>query len=146
MIVNYKYIVCQQKLNSMKSTVIICFILTPFLSQPSTLKLQNFTTPNECVCVMIWRVFHICDKKYRFKISLCVFNDYSLIADLHLLVYGSAECATISLECTMVKLLILNNFEVHIIYLKYFLFRLEREWSYTKKKFSFFTPRWQNYR
>ena len=36
---------------------------------------------------------------------------YSLIADLHIFVYGSAECATISLESTKVKLLMLNNLE-----------------------------------
>ena len=47
---NYKYIICQQKLNSIYSNVIICFILTPFLTLPSQpvlsfpLKLQNFTT------------------------------------------------------------------------------------------------------
>ena len=47
-------IICQQKLNSIYSNVIICFILTPFLTLPSQpvlpsppLKLQNFTTPNE---------------------------------------------------------------------------------------------------
>ena len=45
-------ILCQHKLNSIKSNVIMCFILTPFLSLPSQpllpspLKLQNFTTPN----------------------------------------------------------------------------------------------------
>ena len=33
--INYKYIICQQKQNSMLSTVIICFILTPLISQPS---------------------------------------------------------------------------------------------------------------
>ena len=42
-------------------------------------------------------------------ISVCLINDYSLIADLHIFVYGSAECAFISLECTEVKLPI-NNF------------------------------------
>ena len=42
--------------------------------------------------------------------NLGVFNqDYSLIADLHIIFYGSAEGATISLECTEVKLLILKN-------------------------------------
>ena len=44
-------------------------------------------------------------------ISVCLINDYLLVADLHIFVYGSAECVTISLECTKVKLLILNNFE-----------------------------------
>ena len=43
-------------------------------------------------------------------IFVCLINDYSLIANLHTFVYGSAECPTISLECTEVKLLILNNF------------------------------------
>ena len=43
-------------------------------------------------------------------ISVCLNNDYSLIADLHIFVYGSAECATISLKCTKVKLLMLNNY------------------------------------
>ena len=38
-------------------------------------------------------------------ISVSLINDYSLIADLHIFVYGHAEC-------TKVKLLILNNFEV----------------------------------
>ena len=47
---NYKYTLCQQKFNSIYSNVIICFILTPFLTLPSQpllpspLKLQNFTT------------------------------------------------------------------------------------------------------
>ena len=51
-IVNYKYIIRQQKLNLIDSNVIICFILTPFLTLPSQpllpshLKLQNYTTPN----------------------------------------------------------------------------------------------------
>ena len=44
-------------------------------------------------------------------ISVCLINDYSLIADLHIFVYGRAECASILLECTKVKLLILNNFD-----------------------------------
>ena len=44
-------------------------------------------------------------------ISVCFINDYWLIADLHLFVYGRAECASISLKCTKVKLSILNNFD-----------------------------------
>ena len=43
-------------------------------------------------------------------ISECLINDYSLIDDIHIFVYGSAECATFSLERTKMKLLILNNF------------------------------------
>ena len=50
----------------------------------------------------IWRVFHIRDRKYRFEIIVSV-----CLMIIRLL--PSAECATISLECTKVKLLILNN-------------------------------------
>ena len=43
-------------------------------------------------------------------ISVYLINDYSLTTDLHIYVYGRAECASISLECKKVKLVILNNF------------------------------------
>ena len=49
-------------------------------------------------------------------ISVCFINDYLLIADLHIIVYGRAECASISLECTKVKLLILNNFDLGMLF------------------------------
>ena len=45
-------------------------------------------------------------------ISVCLINDYSLIADLHIFVYGHAECASISIKCTKVKLFKLNIFDV----------------------------------
>ena len=45
--------------------------------------------------------------------SVCLINDYSLIADLHILVYGRAKCTSISLECTKAKLLISNNFKLY---------------------------------
>ena len=41
---------------------------------------------------------------------VCLINVYSLIADLHIFVYGRAQFSSISLERTKVKLLILNNF------------------------------------
>ena len=41
-------------------------------------------------------------------ISVCLISDYLLIADLHIFVYGRAECASISLESKKMKLLILN--------------------------------------
>ena len=44
-------------------------------------------------------------------IYVSLINDYLLIADLHIFVYERAESASISLECTKVRLLILNNFE-----------------------------------
>ena len=60
--------------------------------------------PKECVCVF--------EDLASLFTSVCLINDYSLMADLYIFVYGRAECATISLECTKVKLLILNNFGV----------------------------------
>ena len=66
---------------------------------------------NECVCVKIWHLFHIHDRSIDSKlISVCLINNYSLIADLHIFVYGRAECTSISLECTKVKLLIWKNY------------------------------------
>ena len=101
--------------------IIICFIHTRFLiNLPNTFylpllsyrNLQHQMNPNECV---YWRfgvsftyVIEIIDSKL---ISVCLFNDYYLIADLYIFVLGSADCATISLECTKVKLLILDNFD-----------------------------------
>ena len=64
-------------------------------------------------------------------ISVCLINDYSLIADLHILVYGSAECATISLECTMVKLLILNNFGLKNTFLNSFFLKNTHMYRYS---------------
>ena len=42
-------------------------------------------------------------------ISECLIIDYSLNADLHICVYGRAECASFSLECTKMKLLIIKK-------------------------------------
>ena len=98
-------------------------ILLGLPSQPllpsslSYITLQSQMNPNECVCVKIWRVFHIQDRKYRFEInfySVCLINDYSVFnycRPTYLFVYGIAECASISLECTKVKLLLIKNFE-----------------------------------
>ena len=67
-----------------------------------------------CVCVDTFGIsFTYVLKSIDSKlISVCLINDYSLIADLNIFVYGCAECASISLECTKVKLLILNNFDI----------------------------------
>ena len=43
-------------------------------------------------------------------ISVCLIIDYSLIADLYTFVYGSVECASISLRCRKIKLS--NNFDL----------------------------------
>ena len=43
-------------------------------------------------------------------IPVCLINNYSLNADLHIFVHEPAEFSSISLECTKVKLLIINNF------------------------------------
>ena len=47
-------------------------------------------------------------------ISVCLIDDYLLIADLHIFAYGSAECATISLKYTKVKILISKNFDCYL--------------------------------
>ena len=48
-------------------------------------------------------------------ISVCLINEYLLIADLHIFVYERTECTSISLECTKMKLSILNNL-AHSVY------------------------------
>ena len=48
-------------------------------------------------------------------ISVFLINAYSLIAELHIFVYESAKCASISLDCIKVKLLILNDFRSIIV-------------------------------
>ena len=65
------------------------------------------------MCVDLASLSHInsIDSKL---ISVSLINDYSLIADLHIFVYGRAEYASISLECTKVKLFILNNFALTV--------------------------------
>ena len=63
-----------------------------------------------CVCrfgISFTYVIEVIDSKL---ISVCLINDYLLIADLHIFVYGCAKCASISLECTKVILSKLNNF------------------------------------
>ena len=57
-------------------------------------------------------------------ISVCLINDYSLIADLHIFVFARAECESISLKCTKVELSILINFGLaymlkHVLFLVY---------------------------
>ena len=49
-------------------------------------------------------------------ISLCLINDYSIIADLYIFVYGRSESTSISLECTKLNLLMLNNFDLDRIF------------------------------
>ena len=63
------------------------------------------------VCVCIFGIsFRYGIKRIDSKlIYVCLINDYSLIADLHIFVCGRAEWASISLKCTKVKLIILNN-------------------------------------
>ena len=107
-------------------SLFIEFYFTPFLTLPSQpllpspLKLQNFTTPNEslmsvcCVCAQIWHLFHIRDRKYtRIKlISVCLINDYSLIAYLHILFMNALN--SLPFHSNMWNFLhILNNFVSH---------------------------------
>ena len=84
----------------------------------SPLKLQNVTTPNKSLmsvcCVGVCRFgisFTYVTESIESKlISVCLINDYSLIANLHIFVYERCEFSSISLEWPKVKLSMLNNF------------------------------------
>ena len=69
-----------------------------------------------CVCIIGVTFTYVIKGINSKVISVCLINDYSLIADLHIFVYGRAECESISLKCTKVKLSILNNFGQMIDY------------------------------
>ena len=68
------------------------------------------------VCVYIFGVTftYVIEGKDSKVISVCLINDHLLIADLHIFVYGRAECESISLICTKVKLSKINNFVSNI--------------------------------
>ena len=75
--------------------------------------------PNECVscvCAFSFGVIftYVIEGIDPNVISVCLIDDYSLIADLCIFVYESTECASISLECTKVNLLISNNFALKL--------------------------------
>ena len=82
--------ICQQQLNSIYSNVIICYILTHFLTLPSqpvlTSPLQNFITPNEslmsacCVCVCRFGISftYVIESIESKLISVCLIKYYSL--------------------------------------------------------------------
>ena len=70
-ILNYKYIICQLKLNLIDSNVIICFILTSFLTLPSPLKVQNFRTPNKS----LMSVCCVCESLDSKLVSVCFIDD-----------------------------------------------------------------------
>ena len=63
-----------------------------------------------CVCRFGISFIYVIESIDSKLISVCLINDYSLIADLHIFVYQRAELSSISLECTKVKLSVLNNF------------------------------------
>ena len=63
-----------------------------------------------CVCILGVTFTYVIEGIDSKVISVCLINDYSLIADLHIFDYGRAECKSISLKFTKVKLSILNNF------------------------------------
>ena len=84
-----------------------------FPSQAIELYNPKWTLMSVC-CVFVWRfgisftyVIESIDSKL---ISVCLINDFLHFADLHIFIYGRAECASISLACTKVKLLILDSF------------------------------------
>ena len=63
-----------------------------------------------CVCIFGVTFTYVTEGIDSKVISVCLINDYLLIPDLHIFVYARAECESISLEFTKVKLSILNNF------------------------------------
>ena len=63
-----------------------------------------------CVCIFSVILTYTIEGIISKVISVCLINDHSLIADLHIFVYARAECESISLKCTKVKLSIFNNF------------------------------------
>ena len=68
-----------------------------------------------CVCRFGISFTYVIEGIESKLISVCLINDYLLIANLHIFVYGQAKCASISLEWTKVKLSILNNFGLELI-------------------------------
>ena len=68
-----------------------------------------------CVCKFGISFTYVIESIDSKLISLCLMNVYSLIADLHIFVFVRAKCASISIECTKVKLLILNNLDISIL-------------------------------
>ena len=66
-----------------------------------------------CMCVLRFGVSltYVIESIDSKLIYVCLINDYSLIADLLIFDYGRAECATISLECTKVK--VSSRLKVH---------------------------------
>ena len=67
--------------------------------------------PKECVSIFGVTFTYVIEGIDSKVISVCLINDYSLIADLQIFVYARAECKSISLKCTKLKLSILNNFD-----------------------------------
>ena len=55
-------------------------------------------------------------------ISVCLINDYSIIAKLHILIYERAKFSSISLECTKILYLItlISNLLAFSTYLEQF--------------------------
>ena len=65
-----------------------------------------------CMCIFGVTFTYVIEGIYSKVISVCLINDYSLIADLHIFIYARAECEYISLKCTKVKLSVSNNFDI----------------------------------
>ena len=72
-------------------------------------------------------------------IYVCLINDYSLVTDLHIFVYVRAECASISLECTKMKLLLINNFGSTYIP-DFFFWRLQKQNHFYQSHLSSYLP------
>ena len=91
-------------------------ILNPPFPTPSTFPswatelynpkwITNEYVLRECVmCIFGTTFIYVIEGIDSKVISVCLINDYSLIAVLYIFDYGSAECESISIKCTKVKL------------------------------------------
>ena len=95
-------------------SILKCFFptLSTFPSSATELYNPKWTLMSVC-CVWRFGIYftNIIESIDSKLISVCLINDHLLIADLLIFVFERAEWASISLKCTKVKLLILNNFE-----------------------------------
>ena len=76
---------------------------------------------NELVCVCRFGIYftYVIESIESKLISVCLINDYSLIAQLDIFVYERAELFFILLECSKVKLSILNNFKPFCLFIEF---------------------------
>ena len=111
-------------------------ILNPTFPTPSTFsskatELYNPKWTQMKMCsVCVWRfgvTFTYAIESIDSKlISVCLINDYSLIADLHIFFMEAQNAQPFSLQCIKVKLLKLNNFDNWVFFLFLFYYYIKK--------------------